>query len=1099
MAEKLKSRQELLNESKDLRARLEEAEETIRAIRDGEVDALIVAQSEKTRTFLLKGADYPYQAMVNSMGEGAVTLIPDGTIFFCNSRFAEIVQTPLKRLIGTPFKDLVSSEDQGRLAAIYEQSGLDVARGEFRIQTAQGKFVSVQLSAHLLETDDVKGITIVVTDLTDRKRVEQAQWEAEQKLDKMLQSLVDGMVVVDLSGKITYANPSAERILEIHKEKISGIYYSSREWKQIDANGKSYPLDQLPLAIALREQREVNALEHGIIAPNGEVKWLSVNASPLLDDNNQIFGAIASFRDITEQKKGEEALRTSEKRYRSLFENMREGFAYCKMLYENNLPRDFIYIDVNSNFEQLTGLKNVVGKKVSEVVPGIQSTNPDLFEFYGRVASTGKPERFNTYIEQLGMWFSIAVYSPETGYFIAVFDNITERKQAEETLRDSEMRYRRLFEAAHDGVLLLDANSGAIFDVNPYLVTMLGYSYEEFLGKKLWEIGAFTDIVANQLAFQELRENDFIRYEDLPLRSKDGQLKNVEFVSNVYLVDHKKVIQCNIRDITERKRAEEEIQSRTQELKMLYELSRSLADAKNLDQVLDIVNQNAVENVHMTFSKIGLLEGDNLVMRAAHPIRDLDYDLFVGDSKPISDLPYCRRILEGHKTVVLNSSDLKAGSEEHETLLLNHVRSICLTPLRVGKTGSNSGHIQGLLILGEARDEDREPITPQKLSLIENIGNQAASAIRRMLLRQETDRRLQHLASLSEIDRAITANVDLNISLMIVLAQVIKQLGVDAASVLILNSGTQTLEYFCGQGFRTKAIEHSRLRLGEGHAGRAALERVIVHVPNLQAPNNPLVTPNLVDENFVEYYGVPLIAKGQVKGVLEIFNHTLFKPDDEWLGFLKTLAEQAAIAVDNAMLFDSLTRSNVELKLAYNDTIEGWSRALDLRDKETEGHTLRVADKTLILARSFGLSEDELAYIRWGGLLHDIGKMGVPDGILLKPGPLTDEEWVVMKKHPSMAYKMLSPIRYLRHALDIPYCHHEKWDGTGYPRGLKGEQIPLAARIFAVVDVWDALTSDRPYRKAWSEEKTIEHIKSGSGTHFDPQVVQTFLLDMDKK
>ena len=574
---------------------------------------------------------------------------------------------------------------------------------------------------------------------------------------------------------------------------------------------------------------------------------------------------------------------------------------------------------------------------------------------------------------------------------------------------------------------------------------------------------------------------------------------NVEFVSNAYWVDHKKVIQCNIRDITERMRAEEEIQSRTQELKMLYGLSRSLADAKNLEQVLDIVNHNAVENVHMTFSRIGLLEGDNLIMRAAHPIRDLDYDLFVGDSKPISALPYCRRIMKGYKPVVLNASDLKVGSEERKALLLNHVRSICLTPLRVGKTGSDSDQLLGLLIFGEARGEDREPITPQKLSLIGNIGDQAASAIRRMLLRQETDRRLQQLSATSEIDRAITSGVDLKISLMIVHAQVIKQLGVDAASVLLLNSGTQTLEFFCGQGFRTKAIQGSRLRLGESLAGRAALERVIVHVPNLQAPNNVLVTPNLVEENFVEYYGVPLISKGQVKGILEIFNRKTFKFDEELLGFLKALAEQAAIAVDNAMLFDSLTRSNVELTLAYDDTIEGWSRALDLRDKETEGHSLRVTEQTLILARSFGLRDDELAHIRWGALLHDIGKMGVPDGILLKPGPLTDEEWVVMKKHPSMAYEMLSPIRYLRHALDIPYCHHEKWDGTGYPRGLKGEQIPLAARLFAVVDVWDALTSDRPYRKAWSEEKTIEHIQSGSGTHFDPQVVQTFLLDLDKK
>jgi HD-GYP domain-containing protein (c-di-GMP phosphodiesterase class II) len=148
---------------------------------------------------------------------------------------------------------------------------------------------------------------------------------------------------------------------------------------------------------------------------------------------------------------------------------------------------------------------------------------------------------------------------------------------------------------------------------------------------------------------------------------------------------------------------------------------------------------------------------------------------------------------------------------------------------------------------------------------------------------------------------------------------------------------------------------------------------------------------------------------------------------------------------------------------------------------------------TIKLGRAFGLSEAELVQVRWGALLHDIGKMGVPDGILLKPSPLTDEEWVAMKMHPTFAYEMLSPIRYLRLAMDIPYCHHEKWDGTGYPQGLKGNQIPLVARIFSVVDVWDALNSNRPYRTAWTKEKAREYINSSSGTQFDPQVVDLFM------
>jgi PAS domain S-box-containing protein len=189
-----------------------------------------------------------------------------------------------------------------------------------------------------------------------------------------------------------------------------------------------------------------------------------------------------------------------------------------------------------------------------------------------------------------------------------------------------------------------------------------------------------------------------------------------------------------------------------------------------------------------------------------------------------------------------------------------------------------------------------------------------------------------------------------------------------------------------------------------------------------------------------------------------------------------------------------LQRAHLELAQAYETTLEGWSHALDLRDKETEGHTQRVTEMTMRLARAFGLSEAELVPVRRGALLHDIGKMGIPDGILLKPGPLTDAEWEVMRKHPSYAHDLLTPIAYLHDALDILYCHHEKWDGTGYPRGLKGEQIPLAARLFAVVDVWDAMRSDRPYRAGWPEERVREHIRSLAGTHFDPEVVRVFLL-----
>ena len=182
-----------------------------------------------------------------------------------------------------------------------------------------------------------------------------------------------------------------------------------------------------------------------------------------------------------------------------------------------------------------------------------------------------------------------------------------------------------------------------------------------------------------------------------------------------------------------------------------------------------------------------------------------------------------------------------------------------------------------------------------------------------------------------------------------------------------------------------------------------------------------------------------------------------------------------------------------ELRLAYDTTLEGWARALELRDKETEGHSQRVTDWTLRLSQELGVQSEDLSHIRRGAILHDIGKMGISDEILHKPGPLTPEEFEIVKRHPTMAYELLSPIPFLKKAVEIPYSHHEKWDGSGYPRGLKGKEIPLAARIFAVVDVWDALRSNRPYRDAWPEEKVLEYLRKESGKHFDPGVVGVFL------
>jgi len=629
---------------------------------------------------------------------------------------------------------------------------------------------------------------------------------------------------------------------------------------------------------------------------------------------------------------------------------------------------------------------------------------------------------------------------------------VSGQTEEEQALRNSELRYRRLFESAQDGIMILNAKTGSINDVNPYLIDMLGYSREEFVEKKLWEVGAFKDIEASRHSFLVLQKDKFIRYENLPLKTKDGRLVQVEFVSNVYMVGDEKVIQCNIRDISDRKRAEAALRAKEEDHGLLIKNLPVGVIVHAPDSRIVLFNPEALQLLEMSSAQ---MLGKEARDPGWHLVRE------DGSRMPVDEYPVNQVIATGH-------------------VLKNFVMGIA--------PGTDREYRWG--VVNAYPELDASGLLRQVVVMFTDISDIKCSD-------EKIRSQLAHLTALVEIDRAINFSFDLNLSLTTLLTHVIVQLGVDAADILLFKPASRTLEYVAGRGFHGKAIEHALQPLGEGFAGRAAQERSIVHIPDLaKEDDNFLRKILLAGEEFVSYYGVPLIAKGEVMGVLEVFHRTRLVHEEEWLDFLKALAAQAAIAIENVTLFDNLQRSNTGLFQAYDATIEGWSRALELRDDVTVGHTRRAADLTVRLARLFGLSDAELVQVRWGALLHDIGKMGIPDGILLKHDALTDAEWVVMKKHPIFAFEMLSPIRYLRSALDIPYAHHEKWDGTGYPLGLKGEQIPLVARIFAVADVWDALRSDRLYRTSWTVKKVREHLRSLTGTHFDPHVVNV-CLDSD--
>jgi HD-GYP domain-containing protein (c-di-GMP phosphodiesterase class II) len=396
--------------------------------------------------------------------------------------------------------------------------------------------------------------------------------------------------------------------------------------------------------------------------------------------------------------------------------------------------------------------------------------------------------------------------------------------------------------------------------------------------------------------------------------------------------------------------------------------------------------------------------------------------------------------------------------------------------------------------LKKAHDELEDKVEERTVELSRTVDTLEEQVAERKRAEEIIQLQLSRLSVLHSIETAINSSLDMHFTLDHLIDQVIHQLRIDAATILLFNQATYFLEYVVSKGFRSNALQYTRLKLGEGNAGMAAEERRIVTISDLsQRPDSFEDSLLFANEGFVSYFAVPLMAKGQLMGVIELFHRNMFEADPEWTEFLKTIANQAANAIENAILFERLQKSNFKLTHAYDTTIEGWSYALDMRDEETEGHSQRVTEMTVRIAQKMGIDNEELVHMRRGALLHDLGKIGIPDSILLKPGKLTDEEWVIMKRHSQYAYDLLHKIDYLRPSLDIPLYHHEKWDGTGYPRGLKGTEIPLSARIFAVVDVWDALLSDRPYRAASPREKVLAHIRAHAGSHFDPHVVEMFL------
>ncbi|WP_298821075.1 PAS domain S-box protein [Chloroflexus sp.] len=572
-------------------------------------------------------------------------------------------------------------------------------------------------------------------------------------------------------------------------------------------------------------------------------------------------------------------------------------------------------------------------------------------------------------------------------------------------------RYELLSQHARDIVLFVRASDGKILEANRAAEIAYGYSRAELCARAIHDLRA-PETRANVYEQMAQANTQGILFETWHLR-RDGSKFPVEVSSTGADIEGERVLLSVIRDISERRQAQAEIE----QLRVALNATAQAIVITDLNGVIEWVNP--------AFTTLTGYTAAEAVGQSTRILRS-------GRQDKAFYAALWNQILSGQTWRGELVNRRKDGSL--------YVEEMTITPVRL-----NSGEISRFIAI--------------KHDVTERV---------------QREQQQNFLNQLSEAMRAARNRAELT-------QVIIRQLtAVVPAQLLTLWRETANgwqVEQACGE-----------IRWLDGLSSRvSALLPTIASLSLWREPMN--------DDGQRELIVVPARCvdcdRRHTSGAIVLICAEALPQST--FNLLMAIADRISNALHRTELFEQIQRTNAELRAAYDATIEGWARALDLRDHETEGHSRRVTRLTVRIAERMGLSGEELVHIRRGALLHDIGKIGVPDAILNKPGPLNDEEWAIMRLHPTLAYELLQPITFLAPAIDIPWCHHEKWDGTGYPRGLRGEEIPLAARIFAVVDVYDALTSDRPYRPAWTSEQALAYIRDQAGRHFDPRVVAVFV------
>lgn len=749
----------------------------------------------------------------------------------------------------------------------------------------------------------------IIRDNSERNRTQDLLRQSEEKFRALVESTSDWIWEVDVTGRYTYVSPRVETLLGFTPDEVIG---------------KS-PFDLMPPEEAARVANEFGAtiaqrapilgMENTNICKDGTRKVLETSGVPFFDTAGNFAGYRGIDRDVTNRIVAETNLRASEERYRSLFETMLNGFAYCQILYDEGRPSDFIYLNVNKAFEQQTKLTNVTGKRVSEVIPGILESDPELLARYARVAGGGEPEQFEIYLQSMDMWFFISIYSPKYSYFVAIFDVITERKKAEVALKNEVLRRQLLMENSRDGIAVINKEF-KIIETNARLSEMLGYTPEEMLNLHVWDFEANLDKETIVNNFSDLvHVNTTIETQH---RRKNGTLYDAEVSINGMIINNEPMSFSITRDITERKRSEISLSRANRALKTLSAGNMALVRLKDENELLQTITDIIIEQAGYSMAAVVYAEEN--------------------DAKSISFM---------------------AGS------------------------GMNSDTHQW------AKDITWGD-TPQ---------------------------------------------------------------GQLPVSVAIRTGETQVCHNIaCAIGFDPWK-ESAR---AQGYASNIAL---------------------------------PLMNGDKTFGALCIYSIEKNAFDESEIELLEELANDLGYGIINLRTRVAHEQQAAVLRQSLEESIQTIAATVEARDPYTAGHQRRVAELARAIASEMQLDEEQIVGIHFAAIIHDLGKIHIPAEILSKPGRLNEIEFMLIQTHSQEGYNIIKDVHFPWPIAETILQHHEKLDGSGYPNGLKGDEIRIEARIITVADVMEAMSSHRPYRAALGLDPALKEILRGRGLQYDADVV----------